>query len=253
MPHDITLISTIAVGFALAFLFGFLATSPGLVPAGRLPGRGGGGRPLHPRLRRRSRHCRTVGRDRRHAADVRRGPAFLRGRSDGRAAGGDSRRHWPDRASPPASASASRWRGAGAWGRGWCLGLSLSVASTVVLLKALEERNVHHHRQRPHRHRLVDRRGSGHGPGPGAAAGVRRSARGPGGRRCACGGRPGIGRDPRPHAGQGGGVRRGRVAGRPARAALGAAPGGADRIARAVYALRPDGRDRHRLWLGRAL
>ena len=32
MPHDITLISTIAVGFALAFLFGFLAQRLGASP-----------------------------------------------------------------------------------------------------------------------------------------------------------------------------------------------------------------------------
>ncbi len=32
MPHDIALISTIAVGFALAFLFGFLAHRLGLSP-----------------------------------------------------------------------------------------------------------------------------------------------------------------------------------------------------------------------------
>jgi CPA2 family monovalent cation:H+ antiporter-2 len=32
MPHDITLISTIAIGFALAFLFGFIATRLGLSP-----------------------------------------------------------------------------------------------------------------------------------------------------------------------------------------------------------------------------
>ena len=32
MPHDITLISTIAVGFALALIFGFLATRLGSSP-----------------------------------------------------------------------------------------------------------------------------------------------------------------------------------------------------------------------------
>src|SRR5215510_14649377 len=32
MPHEITLISTIAVGFALAFLFGFIATRLGASP-----------------------------------------------------------------------------------------------------------------------------------------------------------------------------------------------------------------------------
>ena len=56
-----------------------------------------------------------------------------------------------------------------------------------------------------------------------------------------------------PYAGQGGSVRRSRVAGRTTCAALVAASGGADRLARAVHTLRPDDRDRHCLWLGHAL
>ena len=92
MPHDITLISTIAVGFALAFLFGFLATRLGLSPLVGYLVAGVAVGPFTPGFVADRAMRRTVGRDRRHAADVRRGPAFLRGRSAGRAAGGAARR-----------------------------------------------------------------------------------------------------------------------------------------------------------------
>ncbi|MCK7498029.1 MAG: hypothetical protein MZW92_50420 [Comamonadaceae bacterium] len=55
-------------------------------------------------------------------------------------------------------------------GGGLVFGLALSVASTVVLLRALEARGAARHRQRPHRGRLADRRGPGDGAGAGAAA-----------------------------------------------------------------------------------
>ena len=60
------------------------------------------------------------------------------------------------------------------FGAGLVFGLALSVASTVVLLRALEERGALDSGPRPHRRRLADRRGPGHGPGPGPAAGAGR-------------------------------------------------------------------------------
>ena len=52
MPHDVTLIATLAVGFVLAFVFGFAASKLRLPPLGRIPaGRRGHGS-AHPRLRR---------------------------------------------------------------------------------------------------------------------------------------------------------------------------------------------------------
>ena len=137
-------------------------------------------------------------------------------------------------------------------GAGVVLGLSLSVASTVVLLKTLEERNV-----------LSTVNGRiaigwlivedlamvlalvllpAFAGALGGQAGADAHAAGPQGFV-----------SPRPHAGQGGGVRRGGIAGRPTRCCPGAAPGGADRVARAVHPRRLDGRDRHRLWRGGAV
>jgi hypothetical protein len=71
---------------------------------------------------------------------------------------------------------ARRRRSALAWG--WSLaaalvfGLALSVASTVVLLRALEARGALETPERPHRRRLARGRGPGHGAGAGAAAGA---------------------------------------------------------------------------------
>ena len=75
------------------------------------------------------------------------------------------------------------WAGRSA--RGLVFGLALSVASTVVLLRALQERRHARHRARPHRRRLADRRGPGDGAGAGAAAGA--------GRRCSAAGAAGAG------------------------------------------------------------
>ncbi len=61
-------------------------------------------------------------------------------------------------------------------GHGIVLGLCVSVASTVVLLKALEERNLVEIGARARRDRMADRRGPCHGPGAGAAAGLRSDA-----------------------------------------------------------------------------
>ena len=62
--------------------------------------------------------------------------------------------------------------GLDAAGAGLVLGLALSVASTVVVLRALEERSAVRKRERPHRDRVAGRRGPGDGADAGAAAGA---------------------------------------------------------------------------------
>ena len=140
MPHDITLISTIAVAFTLAFLFGFIANRLGLSP---LVGYLVAGIAIGPF---------TPGfvADRAIAGQLAEigvmllmfgvGLHFSVADLTGRAADGDSRRHRPDRDRH----QSRHWFHAGVGlelGGGGGAGLSLSVASTVVLLKALEERN----------------------------------------------------------------------------------------------------------------
>jgi predicted Kef-type K+ transport protein len=68
-------------------------------------------------------------------------------------------------------------------GAGLVFGLALSVASTVVLLRALEGPRHPRLDEWPHRGRLAGGRGPGHGAGAGAAAGAGRSARRQGRRR----------------------------------------------------------------------
>jgi CPA2 family monovalent cation:H+ antiporter-2 len=140
MPHDVTLIATIAVGFALAFIFGFIANRLGLSPlVGYL------------------------------VAGVAVGPFTPGFVADGGMAGQLAEigvmllmfgvgLHFSvadlmavRRLAIPGAVGQiviATLIGIGitmAWGwslgAGWVLGLSLSVASTVVLLKALEERN----------------------------------------------------------------------------------------------------------------
>ena len=80
MPHEVELIATIAIGFALAFAFGFVAIRLGLPPligyliAGVCIG------PLDAGIRGRSRDCRAVGRNWCDSAHVRRWTSFFRGR-----------------------------------------------------------------------------------------------------------------------------------------------------------------------------
>ncbi len=62
-------------------------------------------------------------------------------------------------------------------GRGLIFGLALSVASTVVLLKTLQDRHLARFRPRPHRHRLGNRRGHGDGARPRPHPRLRDSAR----------------------------------------------------------------------------
>ena len=91
------------------------------------------------------------------------------------------RRRHPGRLQQIAVATAARHGAGAAWGwsagAGLVFGLALSVASTVVLLQALEERNGLIDTSGPHRRRLADRRGHGDGACAGAAAGASPSAR----------------------------------------------------------------------------
>ena len=102
---------------------------------------------------------------------------------------------WRCAASPcPAPLSRSRSRQCSAWASlrlwGWSLpagivfGLALSVASTVVLLRALGKPRHTRNRQWSHRGRLAHRRGSRHGPRSSAAARIAVSLGG-NGRSCA--------------------------------------------------------------------
>ena len=133
----------LAAGFVLAFLLG-AAGPPGRdVPAGGLPaGRRDPG-PVHAGVRRGHRRGPgTVG-DRRDPADVRRRAALLLPRPAVGAGASPSR-------GPSSQIAAATAMGVGAGPEPWAgvappasvFGLSLSVASTVVLLRALQERRL---------------------------------------------------------------------------------------------------------------
>jgi CPA2 family monovalent cation:H+ antiporter-2 len=139
LPHDTPLITTMAVG--LAFLFGLVAQRLKLpLIAGYLAG-GRGHRPLHAGLCRRSGDRHGTGRTGRDPADVRGGPAFLA--ADLMAVKAIA---VPGALGQIAVATAGRHRPGLAlgWGLGAALifGLALSVASTVVLLRALQDRDL---------------------------------------------------------------------------------------------------------------
>ena len=142
MPHHMPLISTIVVGLVMAFVLGAIAhrlrLSPlvGYLLAGVLVGPFTPGYVADQALANRAR------RDRRDPADVRRRPAFLAERSALRQGHRDSRRRRADRQSRRCSAWG--WPGCMGWtiGGGLVFGLALSVASTVVLLRALQERRL---------------------------------------------------------------------------------------------------------------
>ena len=110
--------------------------------AGRLSAGRRADRPVHPRLRCRSEHRRPARRDRRHPADVRRRAAFLARRICSRSARSRSPARSARSRSRPCSAWRSPMRSAGPLGAGLVFGLALSVASTVVLLRALQERRL---------------------------------------------------------------------------------------------------------------
>ena len=120
------------------------------------------------------------------------------------------------------------------WALGWShlagfvFGLALSVASTVVLIRALQDRHILETRRGPHRRRLAGGRGPRHGAGPGAAAGA---GHGDGGRRRSAQPHRVL---PAGHPGQGVGVRGDHADRRPAVDPLVDASHGAYRLARAV-------------------
>ncbi len=109
------------------------------LPAGRRRRRA-----QHARLRRRSRDRRTACRDRHHPADVRRRPAVPpRGTAGGapnRHSRARSRKAASPRFSAPLAAHAFGW----AWPAAIVFGLTLSVASTVVLVRVLSDRRQLH-------------------------------------------------------------------------------------------------------------
>ena len=142
MPHDTPLIATIVAGLGLAFIFGALANRfrmpplVGYLVAGVLVG------PNTPGFVADQALAQRTGRDRRHPADVRRRPAFL---AEGPAVGARhrrARRHRPDRLRHGARRrprlDARLVDRAPAWSSAW----RLSVAITVVLLRALQERRL---------------------------------------------------------------------------------------------------------------
>ena len=142
MPHDTPLIATIVAGLGLAFIFGALANRFRIPPlvgyllAGVLVG------PHTPGFVADQELAPRAGRNRRHPADVRRRAAFL---AEGPAVGARHRRAGrgrPDRLRHRCWAWGSAWLLGWRIGAGLVFGLALSVASTVVLLRALQERRL---------------------------------------------------------------------------------------------------------------
>ena len=234
--HETSLIALLAIGFVLALLFGLLANmlrvSPivGYLLAGIAVGPFTPGFVADAELARQLAEIGVI------LLMFGVGMHFSLARPAGGTGASPFPARWRRSSSPPRSAR--RWRtvGLGARRRPG-VRLALSVASTVVLLRALEDARACSTRQRPHRGRLADRRGPRHGAGAGAAAGAAPdvlggepgAAHGTGGRRCSA--------DARAHPRQGRGVRRADARRRRARRALAAAAGRAHRLARAVHAV----------------
>ena len=143
MPdHQTPLIATIAAGLMLAFILGLIAHRLRVQPLVGYLLAGVAGRALHAGLRGRSRACLRAGRDRRHPADVRRRPAFL---PEGPVVGRPHRRagrHRPDRRRHADGHRALAWALGWSHLAGFVFGLALSVASTVVLVRALQDRHI---------------------------------------------------------------------------------------------------------------
>ena len=146
--HDISLITTIALALSAALLFGLLARRLGLSPivgyliAGVLIG------PYTPGVVGDAKIAAAARGDRRDPADVRRRPAFqFEGLARGSLARHSRRagRKAPPRRSP---ASGWPWRSGWSWQTGLILGIAVSVASTVVLLRALMDHGGRRTRQR---------------------------------------------------------------------------------------------------------
>ena len=113
MHHDVPLISTAAMGFVLAYVFGFAAHRLRLPPLVGYLVAGIAIGPFSPGFVADSALAGAARRDGRHPADVRRRPAFLGG---GSAGGALDRRTWRDRSDRHrhrAWASDSPWPGAG--------------------------------------------------------------------------------------------------------------------------------------------
>ena len=140
MDHEPVLISTIAIGLTAAFIGGLIARHlrlpaiVGYIVAGVVIG------PFTPGLHRRHRHRPRARRARRHPADVRGRDPVLDPRPAGRALDRDPGRARPDRRRRGLLGVGSARRSGWGLGGGLVLGLALSVASTVVLLRALTDR-----------------------------------------------------------------------------------------------------------------
>ena len=189
MPHDASLLVTLAAAFTAAWLLGVLAQrlrlSPivgyllaGIVVGPRTPGFVGDIEPAEPARR-----------GRRHPADVRRRPALpLQGPARREACRG-ARRAAPERRRHGRSAPGSARPSAGRLAAGITLGMALAVASTVVLLRGLESQNLRDDAGRATSRRLAHRRGHPHRGRARRAPGAR------GRRRCGrCGARLAAGR-----------------------------------------------------------
>ena len=142
MHHNLSLITTFAAALGFGLLFGMLALRlrlPALVgylAAGVLIG------PATPGFVADVAPVRPAGRDRRDAADVRRRPAFLDQGPDGGAQDRAARRDPADRRGHRDGRRAWRTGGAGASAPAWCSAWRCRCASTVVLLRALEDRGI---------------------------------------------------------------------------------------------------------------
>ena len=159
MDHEPVLISTIAIGLTAAFIGGLVARRLGLPAIVGYILAGRGDRAVHAGPRRRPGDRDRARRARRHPADVRRRDPLL----DPRPAGRPLDRH-PRGASSRRSSASLLGCGSGqalGWGvgGGLVLGLAVSVASTVVLLRALDGPQRAGHAAGPDRGRLADRRG----------------------------------------------------------------------------------------------
>ena len=170
------LILTLAGGLGAALLGGYITQRLGLSPIVGYLWPVWSSVPYTPGLHRRRPPRRATRGGRRHPADVRRRPAVPPRRTAGRPARRHSRAPCCRASSRPDSARWRRTRSAGTWPAAIVFGLSLSVASTVVLDPRALGQPPASHQRRPHRGRLARRRGRLHGRRPRAAAGARRFA-----------------------------------------------------------------------------
>ena len=141
MDHEPVLISTIAIGLTAAFIGGLIARRHPPARHRGLHRRRRRDRAVHPRVHRRHGYRPRARRARRHPADVRRRHPVLDPRAAGRAL---DRRPGRDRPDDRVAGCSGSWLGSAlGWsiGGGLVLGLAISIASTVVLLRALTDRH----------------------------------------------------------------------------------------------------------------